>query len=371
MNPFTTTGYRGPEYFCDREAETEKLHRLLVNGNNVVLLAHRRIGKTGLIRHCVETNNLRNKYNVFIIDIFRTKDLQEFTLALANAVVSDLRKFDEKALNVFLSIVTSLQGLLSSSVPGQPEMRLQYAGKPRPEFTLEQIFKYIGQSRRPCIIAIDEFQQIAKYPEKNTEAILRTFTQQTPESRYIFAGSERRIMNRMFTDSSRPFYQSATPIHLNAIDPDKYLEFAKEHFIKAEKELPDEIFSEIYGRFDGITWYVQKLLNEIYSIMKPKQKCDSVIFRKAFDDIIESYNYLYEETMYNLPQKQKELLIAFSKNGVTKEPQSETFLSKYGLTASSVQSARRGLLQKELITEELGTITLYDKFLDIWINRNY
>ena len=39
MNPFITTGYAGPEYFCDRIEETKALTDLLMNGNNVALMS--------------------------------------------------------------------------------------------------------------------------------------------------------------------------------------------------------------------------------------------------------------------------------------------------------------------------------------------
>ena len=34
-NPFPEYGYFGPEYFCDREQETEQLTEALLNGSNI------------------------------------------------------------------------------------------------------------------------------------------------------------------------------------------------------------------------------------------------------------------------------------------------------------------------------------------------
>ena len=48
-NPFLTAGYAGPEYFCDRKAETEKLISNLDNDLNTTLLAPRRYGEEGVI----------------------------------------------------------------------------------------------------------------------------------------------------------------------------------------------------------------------------------------------------------------------------------------------------------------------------------
>lgn len=50
-NPFVYEGYEGPDYFCDRTEETEKLIANWQNGRNVTLVSPRKIGKTGLIKH--------------------------------------------------------------------------------------------------------------------------------------------------------------------------------------------------------------------------------------------------------------------------------------------------------------------------------
>ena len=36
-NPFLIVGYQGPEYFCDREKETEVILSALHNGRNITL----------------------------------------------------------------------------------------------------------------------------------------------------------------------------------------------------------------------------------------------------------------------------------------------------------------------------------------------
>lgn len=370
-NPFLTIGYQGPEYFCDREKETEQLCRYLRDGNNVVLLAHRRIGKTGLIYNCIEVNKLSSRYNVFVVDILATKNLKEFTLMLGNAIVNSLKKFDENSLEMFLKIASSFQGVFSGGFIGAPDIKLQYVGMPKPETSLEQIFEYISKSKKPCIVAIDEFQQITNYPEKNTEALLRTYIQRNPESRFIFSGSERRTMSKMFTDSSRPFYQSASMIHLDVIDQGKYADFAARKFIENNKKLSPEIVPALYAQFDGITWYLQKMMNQMFGLTGKKEVCDRETYSKALKEILDSFEFVYEDALFKLPAVQKELLLAIAKEGTASNITSADFCRKYSLSSSTVQSAKRGLLKKEYITEELGKFKLYDMFLSLWLQRNF
>lgn len=370
-NPFVTIGYQGPEYFCDRQKETEQLNRYLRDGNNIVLLAHRRMGKTGLIHHCIEVNKLSKYYNVFVVDILATKNLKEFTLMLGNAIVGSLKKLDEKSLDLFLKIVSSFQGIMGNSLAGAPEIKVQYAGLPKPETSLGQIFEYISKSKKPCIVAIDEFQQITNYPEKNTEAILRTYIQQIPGSRFIFSGSERRTMSKMFTDSSRPFYQSASMIHLDRINQDKYADFASKKFTESKKQLSEDVVPALYEQFDGITWYLQKMMNQMFGLTEKNGICDKNTYLRAIKEILDSYEFIYEDALFKLPAVQKELLLAIAKEGTASNITSSEFCQKYSLSPSTVQSAKRGLLKKEYITEDLGKVKLYDLFLNLWLQRYY
>ena len=77
INPFVTNGYAGAEYFCDRVQETKDITAWLQNGNNIALISPRRYGKTDLIRHCFEQNDIKKRYYTFIIDIYSTKSLAE------------------------------------------------------------------------------------------------------------------------------------------------------------------------------------------------------------------------------------------------------------------------------------------------------
>ncbi len=109
------------------------------------------------------------------------------------------------------------------------------------------------------------FQTIAGYPEKTVEATLRKRIQNCHNANFIFSGSKRHMMALMFTSRSRPFYHSSSIMGLEAINEQTYLEFANHHLSKINKEISAEAFSYLYHRFDGITWYIQYVLNMLYT----------------------------------------------------------------------------------------------------------
>lgn len=368
MNPFITFGYESPEYFCDREGETETLTRLLVNGNNVALISPRRMGKTGLLHHCFNQADIQTKYNTFIVDIYATKTLEDFVFQMGKVIVESLRPMGRSAIDKFLQVVTSLRTGISFDGNGNASWNIGVGDIKSPVYTIDEIFHYLQVSERRCIVAIDEFQTIGLYPDANIEARLRTYVQECRNAVFVFSGSQRHMMNEMFSSPARPFYQSVTIMNIGSIALDKYVEFAKYHFKKGGKDIENGVVEEIYGRFEATTWYVQKLLNELYSLTSLGGVCSLDMIDVAVNNILSSSEPTYQETMFQLTAKQMSLFRAVCKEGKVRQITSGKFIKANSLTsASSVQKAAKVLLDKHIITYNMGIYEPYDKFLALWL----
>ncbi len=373
INPFMTSGYLSADYFCDRQSETENLIREITNGNNTALISTRRMGKTGLIKHCFEQERVKNHFYTFFIDIYATKSLRDFIFILSKEIIETLKPFGKKAVEIFWNSVKSLQGGISFDLSGNPSFNVSLGDINAGKTTLDEIFAYLANADKPCIVAIDEFQQISSYADQdNMEAVLRTYIQHCANARFIFAGSQRHTMGNMFLSASRPFYQSVSMLYLDRIPREEYVLFAQKHFERNKKNITAETVETVYSRFDGITWYVQKILNVLFSHTNVNGVCTAEMVPPAIESIIDSYRYAYSETLFRLPEKQKELLVAIAKAGKAKTITSSEFIQKYKLaSASSVQSAQKVLLEKDYITTEEGIFSVYDRFFEIWLREKY
>ena len=160
-----------------------------------------------------------------------------------------------------------------------------------PEYTLEEIFSYLEKADKPCIVAIDEFQQITKYQEPNIEALLRGRIQKLVNTHFIFAGSERRLMNEMFFSDKRPFFQSATLLQLEPINLEVYTDFAVNQFKAAEKHIVPEAVTWAYQTYNGVTMYVHKLLHDCYADTKAGETCDVAAMKYASEQLILAGEY--------------------------------------------------------------------------------
>ena len=372
-NPFTIGGYVSAKYFCDRVEETKELTSAFVNGRNLALISPRRMGKTGLIHHCYAQPQIKNRYHTFFIDIYATGSLKEFVYIFGKQIFETLKSRGRKFTEQFFATIASLRPAFKlDPVTGAPVFDIGLGEIRHPEKSLDEIFSYLEKADKPCIVAFDEFQQIARYPEKNMEAILRTHVQRCTNTTFVFAGSQRHMMQNMFYSASRPFYQSVSPINLGPIDLEEYTRFAAGHFKAARKEITAECVARIYHLFDGHTWYIQNILNRLYEQVEPGEELTMDMADHVLHKTVENNRIIYQGMLSMLPERQKEVLIAISKEGKAQEITSTEFIRKHALMSpSSVQTAARTLLEKEFITKENNTYEVYDRFFGLWLSQEY
>ena len=373
-NPFIITAdYYGPEYFCDRQAETEALESNIANGRNTVLISSRRMGKSGLIAHVFNRAFVKSNFKTFSIDLYPTSSLAELILLLAKEITGPLKSKGQSLLESFLGIVKSLRpGFKVDPVTGQFVFDLSLGEIVKPVDSLKEIFQYLEGSEVPCLVSMDEFQQIAEYPDNNVLELLRTYVQKCKHTWFIFAGSDRRMMEKLFNNPSEPFYMSCSPLYLDAIQYENYLAFARHHFEAAGKSLQEESFKQVYELFDGHTWYVQRLMNEMFAWTKPGEVADAQMASDALTFVIKTYARTFQEQMSSYPEAQKQLLIAIAKDGQAQQVTSVAFCKKHSMKSpSTVQSALRVLHDKGIVRKDGNSYSVTNRLLGIWLAMAY
>ena len=377
INPFLITGIIPEPYFCDRQTETQQLVRIIENKAHILLTSARRMGKTQLVYHVYEQPAIKDAYHTFYVDLYPTTSLHELVLFLSKEIYSTLIPKGKKALKFFLSTIKSLTGSLGyDPVTGTPSFDVKLGDIHNPELTLKEIFSYLENADKPCIFAIDEFQQIANYPEKNVEALLRSYIQPMNNCLFIFAGSNRHILENMFNSTARPFYNSTEQFHLERIDKGIYKIFIIKQFGIAGRRITPEAADLAYDLFEGHTYYVHHILHNAFANLNPKKTVDENDIRATLDELLETRERSFSNTMNKLNYKQKETLIAIAKEGKASGVTSVAFVKKHALSsASSVQYAISTLLENQLLTyEDQGRTKVYsveDRFLGYWIRKCY
>ena len=372
FNPFFIGRYVDKQYFCDREKDTETLVRHILNGRNVALISPRRLGKSGLIHHTFAQDVIKDRYTTIYVDIYATKDLCEMVKALSEAIVKAVgqkKSWHEK----FFSFIKSLRvGFHIDAVSGEPSFDIGIGDIENPDKTIRELFDYMEASEKPCILAIDEFQQIREYPQTNTEAFIRSLVQQCSRTSFIFCGSKRHTMTDIFYSPAKPFFQSVISQSLKPIPMETYVEFAGRMFSQRGKILDRAAAEAIYRMFDGCTWYMQMMMNEMFALTKEGMTCTTEYIDFAWDNIIMAQEDRYQAILYGLAPKQKQLLQAIARDRTVEGITSSDFVKRHRLvSASSVQAALKPLLKNDIVTSEEGVYRIYDYFFADYLAKKY
>lgn len=365
-NPFLVSGYNSPEYFCDRTQETKTILDALRNGRNLTLIAPRRMGKTGLIKNVFYMEDKSN-VDTFYMDIFSTQTLGDFVRLFGSTVLGALDTTSQKVMQRIGLFLKSCRPVFTfDELSGLPQVTLEIAPA-KEEATLKEIFEYLNSSNRRCYIAIDEFQQIAEYPEKGVEALLRSYIQFTPNINFIFAGSQQHVMQEMFLTAKRPFFQSTQILSLQSIDQDEYLRFAAGFFDQAGFTLSPGVFDNLFREFEGHTWYVQSILNRLWGYhTEPSRE----LVARALAEILAESEYAFQNLTAAYPSGSVRLLKAIAKERAVPEITAGDFITNYKLrAASSVITSLKTLLKKEMVYKTAAGYIVYDRFLSIWLRN--
>jgi len=368
-NPFLIKGYVSPEYFCDREEETKKIISALINGRDITLVSLRRMGKTGLLHHISHQNEIQEGFKFIYCDVYKATNLPNMINILGNAVLSQLEKTTEKTIKKIKHFFSSFVPTISiNPITFQTEVDFRIENTQQAEITIQQIFSMIAHQNSRVILIIDEFQQIENFPEKNTEAILRTHIQQTNNLNLVFSGSSKHILSAMFSHRDRPFYQSTQLMELGKINEKKYIRFIQDKFTVGNTKISDDRIVEILHLNRNHTYYVQNLCNRLFE--RAFGEITSNLIIEELNSVVQENEPYYFGYRNLLTKQQFQLIRAIAKANGVEQPSSHHFISKYNLGSSStINDAIKSLMNKELIFKENNIYHVYDVYFSYWLKN--
>lgn len=374
-NPFIIKSYSSKELFCDRESELETLVRNCTNGVDTTLISQRRMGKSALIyRLFDEIGEQKKELLTIYVDIYATRSLSDFIKFLAESV---LKTFPENSSfgRKFMVFIKSLRPMITyDSISGAPQVQILYQSEQEKEQTLKGLFDFLDGQGKKILLAIDEFQQIREYPEKNIEELLRTYIQRVKNIQFIFCGSKKHMMIDIFTNAKMPFYSSTQFVTLDNIAYDQYHRFISRLFEVNRREILPEAVDYILEWTRRHTYYTQSLCNLIFSIGSRIVSVEKV--KEACVQILQMNETIYLQYRGLLTSGQWNFLIAVAKERSVSQITAKAFLSKYDIgTPANSKRIVTALFDKELIMETVAkdgtSYEVYDVFLSRWLEREY
>ncbi|KAF0235715.1 MAG: hypothetical protein FD181_3303 [Prolixibacteraceae bacterium] len=366
LSPFPTVGYYGPEYFCDREKETETITANISGLQPTTLVAARRIGKTGLLKHLQRL--LSDNYIFIYADILPTENLREFLNTLATCILNSVPEKTGIGAKIW-NFIKSLRPLITfDPLSGEPQVTFNIQPKDS-DNQVELLFSFLEKQDKRVVFAIDEFQQILEYPEKSTEAWLRSLMQQLNNVTFIFSGSQQHIMNDMFSNPARPFFGSTVFLHLDKIGFEPYKNFIINKFAERGKNIPETVVSEILRWTNCHTFYVQLACNRVF--LNSENTIDLDMWHDEAKMLLDEQEYVFFGYRDVLTKHQWKLLRAIAHEGEASSLTSKEFVQKHTLgSPATVLRSLDSLQKKNLIFSQYNSnVTLYFSVYNVLFER--
>jgi len=356
VNPFTLKVIPPDHAFCNRAREMKDLVSYAKSKANVVLFSPRRYGKTSLVKK-VQAEVERQGCLTLYVDFFglaSTDDIADRVAGSVYGVLHPRKSLWQKALDVFKTLRPVIRQTEDGGVVISVEpVSSGISGIELLDKTMEELGEFIRQTSSGLHIVFDEFQEITELKDHRIEGVLRRHIQEQQAS-YFFVGSRRRVLLEMFTERSRPFFQSALLYKLKCLPHDELSGFIASRFKQAEKKCPLKVAEKISMKVSQHPYYAQKLAFHVFEISKTTVNEKDV--EKAFYPLLEGEKAVFEAILQGIAPGRIALVRALAK-----EPSSSIlsagYMKRHDLkSVGGVQSALKKLSELDLIEKDAGGV---------------
>ena len=374
-NPFIFRAYKSKDLFCDRQKELETLVKNSISHSDTTLIAQRRIGKTGLIHRLFDEIKTQKLPVIPVYaDIFATRTLEDFVKVLSESIMSAIPEKSNIGKK-FSKFIKNLRPIISyDPLTFAPQIQFTLQNEEEKVQTLKGLLTFLDGQDEKILLAIDEFQQIREYPEKNVEAMLRTIIQTLNNVTFLYCGSKRHMMLDIFSGERNPFYRSTEFLTLQKLDHDVYADFIERHFLSAGMKIDADAIERILDWTRTHTYFTQRLCHTVFNMGSPK--IDVSLVNQAAAQILQSDAVIFGQYKQLLTAGQWDFLIAVAKEGEVSQVTSRQFLHKYHLgNPSSVSRIVDSLIDKNILDENITDgkpiYSLNDVFFSRWLEESY
>jgi len=365
VNPFKYGQIVTDVDFCPRPQLEKDLKEHIISGQNVLIEGERRIGKSSLI---IKTASGIKNYRTVYIDIYQIKTVNDLISRITNSLVSL-----EKQSGLFeklVKVVSHLRPSLSiDSFTGSPSISFNTTERMTPE-DIDNLLDFIYREHalRKIIVIFDEFQDILNIKDhESTVALLRSRIQFHSDMPYIFSGSVRKDMDRIFYDPDSPFFKSAIKLDIGLLGKKYFVKYIKDKFLLGKRSVSDDTINRIFIETLEIPGDVQELCNALWSITEYNTVLKPDDINNALTVIFAREKEFYEHTISFLTNHQLRCLTSIASLG-GKNIQAGKFLKLTGIThASSVKKAVARLVDLKILYEYKKEYRFNNPFFRTWV----
>jgi hypothetical protein len=375
-NPFTFGDLALDEAFTDREEEIRELVSDMRNGQNVLVYAPRRYGKSSLVLRAAQ-EAMRRKTLVGYCDLMMTPTKERLAAALAKTIYSDIASPVGQAFERAADLFRSLRVRPTIEVdPSDGSLRFSFQiGRRRTDIddTIERLLELLGElaaeRKRRVVIVFDEFQEIIAL-DKRFPNLLRAVFQAQPEVSHVYLGSKRHLLERIFNDRNEPFWRSAKQLEIGPIATAAFAPFLRDRFTATGKGITDEGLDLLLEVTAGHPYGTQELAYFVWELVAPGGEASATDVEEAVGRVVRSEHNHFAQLWDDAPRAQRLVLLALA-DEPTRSVYSADYHERHELPATpTLQTALAGLIRKEIVGRgEEREYRIIEPFLSEWLLR--
>jgi hypothetical protein len=346
----------------------------VANGQDVVIFAPRRYGKSSLIWRASQ-QLVSDGVLVAHVDLMTTPTLAKLAEKLARTIHEDVASplFRAKErLRVF-------QGLRIMPVvtvdPDDGTLGFSFDAGHRPEdihATIERLLELPGrlatERKRTVALVLDEFQEVVDV-DADLPKLMRAVFQAQPEVSHVYLGSKRHMMRRIFSDENEPFWRSAKQVELGVIEPRRFRTYISKQFRRTGRKIAAGTLDDVLEMTRGHPYATQELCYFLWQETPAGETATRAHFEEALTKVLRSEHAHFGLVWQRASGVQRLVLLALAKE--SGRPLTADYRRRHGLPGTStVQRALQALANDELVERRGGEAAIVEPFLAEWVVRN-
>jgi uncharacterized protein len=374
-NPFRYGDLALDDAFTDRAAEIKQLKADIRNGQNVVIFAPRRYGKSSLVWRATQELVVRNQVLVAQVDLLATPSKEKLAEKLAKSIFADiaspLLRAREKAVGIFNGLRVRPTITLD---PHDASLSFTFESTGRREdidSTLEHLLELPAQlaadRRKRVALVLDEFQEILEI-DPRLPALMRSVFQKQPEVAHVYLGSKRSMMERLFNDANEPFWRSAKTSELGLIDPALFKPFIAERFASTDRGVDDDVVDRLLAITGGHPYATQELCYFLWEEVAEGGPARADALERALANVLRSESAHFTRIWSKAVANHRLILQALAVEPPARI--TDLYRRRHGLPHdATVRKALGAMIDDELVLRDARGYRIAEPFLAEWIRR--
>jgi uncharacterized protein len=374
-NPFRFGDLALDDAFTDRTAEVRELKSDMRNGQNVVVFAPRRYGKSSLLWRASHELIRRREVLVAQVDLMKTPTKERLAAKLAATIYEDVAspmfRARDRATGIFRGL--RVEPTMTLDVDGSIgfSFRGGLAGDDIDatiEHLLELPARLAAERGRRVALVFDEFQEVVGI-DRHLLPLMRSVFQEQPEVSHIYLGSKRHMMERIFNDENEPFWRAAKHMELGPIPGPQFSRFIRSRFERSGRGIEETVISALLEITHAHPYGTQELAYALWELTPADGLAGEAQLAEALSRVLHSENAHFLRIWEDAARAQRQVLEALARDP-GQPPMSAAYRRTHSLPGTStVQRALETLVHDELVERSGSGYRIAEPFLAEWILR--